>query len=98
MDAKPVDTSALVDDPSTPAKGDSMTDITIPREAEEACRQEIERLLGETIHPLVARSACLAMLKAWPGAFETTTQINRDATEVLILPLTQEKPDEITST
>lgn len=36
-------------------------------------------------------AACLATLKAWPGAFQTTTQINRDATEVLILPLPTEK-------
>lgn len=35
----------------------------------------------------LARAALTAGLAAWPGAFQTTTQINRDATEVLILPL-----------
>ena len=38
-----------------------------------------------------AAEAIAAAINAWPGAFQTTTQINRDVTAVLILPLTQEK-------
>lgn len=34
--------------------------------------------------------AIAAAINAWMGVFQTTTQINRDATEVLILPLPAE--------
>jgi hypothetical protein len=42
-----------------------------------------------------ARAALTAGLAAWPGAFPTTTQINRDATEVLILPVRELLSEEI---
>ena len=60
-----------------------MTDITIPPEALEAAGIELYRSATHspqgfswaTVHPRVrerrrknARAACLAMLKAWPGA------------------------------
>lgn len=35
-----------------------------------------------------------AAINAWPGFFQTTTQINRDATEVLILPLPTENTND----
>ncbi len=41
------------------------------------------------------RTAFAAGLAAWPGAFPTTTQINRGATEVLILPVRELLSEEI---
>ena len=67
-----------------------MTEITIPREALEAGRKAFANAGTAEDDRDPFAEACLAMLKEWPGAFQTTTQINRDATEVLILPLTQE--------
>ena len=81
-----------------------MTDTTIPPEALKAAAKSICLGMGNNPDVLScdgsgrvvwmcweaeARAAGLAMLKNWPGAFQTTTQINRDATEVLILPLTE---------
>ena len=66
-----------------------MSDITIPPEALEAAAFHLPGYHSRNLWPHI-EAACLAMLKAWPEAFQTTTQINRDATEVLILPLTQE--------
>jgi hypothetical protein len=43
----------------------------------------------------LARAALTAGLAAWPGAFPTTTQINRGATEVLILPVRELLSEEI---
>ena len=51
--------------------------------------------LGEMVRTLSDTGsyakALAAAINAWPGAFQTTTQINRDATDVLILPLPKEK-------
>jgi hypothetical protein len=41
-----------------------MTDITIPPEALAAMRAKLPPFFSESM----ARAACLAMLKAWPGA------------------------------
>ena len=45
-----------------------MTDITIPPEAAKALAMAILEMTGEGIDMEEARAACLAMLKAWPGA------------------------------
>lgn len=50
----------------------------------------VEALLDTSNVAQPWKHAIAAAINAWPGAFQTTTQINRDATEVLILPLTQE--------
>lgn len=54
-----------------------MTDITIPPEAVEAAARDVAAVRGHDFHTLsdddreecrgIARVACLAMLKAWPG-------------------------------
>ena len=54
---------------------------------DEVVQELIATLYGKPGLPY--REAIAAAINAWPGAFQTTTQINRDATEVLILPLTE---------
>ena len=86
-----------------------MADITISPEALEAAAEDIynhwqfsftgkvpwvpggNSLMQEKARDL-ARAACLALLKAWPGAFQTTA-LRLHATEVLILPLTENTND-----
>lgn len=45
-----------------------MTNLTIPPEAAKALAMAILEMTGEGIDMDEARAACLAMLKAWPGA------------------------------
>jgi hypothetical protein len=58
--------------------------------------EQVPDAVWSAFHEAVLRygykpQAIAAAIDAWPGAFQTTTQINRDATEVLILPLPTEK-------
>ena len=70
-----------------------MTDIHIPPEVVEAAVAAFDASEEDAYvsHADDIRAAIRAALAAWPGAFQTTTQINRDATEVLILPLTEKQ-------
>lgn len=71
-----------------------MTDITIPKEALEAAARAIASddgwPLGWEDYIDTARAACLAMLRNWPGMHPASDP----PPARLILPLTQEKPNE----
>lgn len=83
-----------------------MTDITIPPEAlEEAARAIYDILEGAVANQdygrqmrqweqaqELARAACLAMLKAWPGMF--TYKYHDDTTTALIIPLPKENTND----
>lgn len=83
-----------------------MTDITISPEAlEEAARAIYDILEGAVANQdygrqmrqweqaqELARAACLAMLKAWPGMF--TYKYHDDTTTALILPLPKENTND----
>jgi hypothetical protein len=83
-----------------------VTDITIPPEAlEEAARAIYDILEGAVANQdygrqmrqweqaqELARAACLAMLKAWPGMF--TYKYHDDTTTALILPLPKENTND----
>lgn len=78
-----------------------MINITIPPEALKAAARALREFYSDEpvsvcdgVSYKAARAACLSILNAWPGAFQTTTQINRDATEVLILPLPTENTND----
>lgn len=69
----------------------TMTDITIPPEALEAAEKAFtdEMLSGEP-KPDPVRAACLAMLKAWPGAQDSGLSMGKHSTRIYILPLPKE--------
>jgi hypothetical protein len=83
-----------------------VTDITIPPEAlEEAARAIYDILEGAVANQdygrqmrqweqaqELARAACLAMLKAWPGMF--TYKYHDDTTTALIIPLPKENTND----
>lgn len=75
-----------------------MTDITIPPEALEAAAKEIAMQCRCAMacdwrnHMEDARAACIAMLRAWPGVRDTSTEGGEPHWQHhIILPLTQEK-------
>jgi hypothetical protein len=75
-----------------------MTDITIPPEALEAAAKAMWKTDDPSQWELgMARAACLAMLKAWPGMEHDqgalVTDIYRDPGKI-ILPLPKEASDE----
>jgi hypothetical protein len=61
----------------------------IPDEVVAAAREALYRSTGPTYDD-DWRSALTAALNAWEGAFSTQTLVNRQATDVLILPLPKE--------
>lgn len=71
-----------------------MTDITIPPEALEAVAKIIKDsfFTNDSDAENVARAACLAMLKAWPG-MDTGPNIYGRQDAIIHLPLTQENTD-----
>ena len=80
-----------------------MTDITIPPEAEEAAAKIIrDSFYNITLRSIitndsnaenVARAACLAMLKAWPGMDVKPTHEGSPAWPHIILPLMEASDD-----
>ena len=83
-----------------------MTDITIPPEVLEAAARAIYDILEGAVANQdygrqmrqweqaqeLARAACLAMLKAWPGMF--TYKYHDDTTTALIIPLPKENTND----
>lgn len=75
-----------------------MTDITIPPEAIEAAKKIACQMYSTGRHPdQIARAACLAMLKAWPGMEHDpgalVAETYRDPGKI-ILPLPQENTND----
>jgi hypothetical protein len=73
-----------------------MTDITIPPEALEAGRHAVHELRKRYEFPtslMLARAACLALLKAWPGMEQVPPQYGDRVPPVIILPLTETTND-----
>jgi hypothetical protein len=83
-----------------------VTDITIPPEVLEAAARAIYDILEGAVANQdygrqmrqweqaqeLARAACLAMLKAWPGMF--TYKYHDDTTTALIIPLPKENTND----
>lgn len=71
-------------------------DITIPPAALEAVAKIIKDsfFTNDSDAENVARAACLAMLKNWPGAFRNDMEEAAGVRRRVILPLTQEKTNE----
>lgn len=73
-----------------------MTDITIPPEALEAAAKAMWKTDDPSQWELgMARAACLAMLRAWPGSYSLKENDSAEIRDVaaIILPLT-EKPND----
>ena len=82
-----------------------MTDITIPREAEEAGKDiafawlrshmeddvRVQQMTDEELTELVS-AACIAMLKSWPGMLDSWSVFEEE--RQIILPLPQENGNE----
>ena len=64
-----------------------MTNITIPPEALEAMRAKLPPFFSEGM----ARAACLAMIRAWPGA---SGELSDKGNPYIILPLPTEKQND----
>lgn len=72
-----------------------MSDITIPPVALEAVNRVLDRYLGggytQSDVDTVARAACLAMLKSWPGAW--LEEEGDEGEWGMYLPLTENSDD-----
>ena len=70
-----------------------MTDITIPPEALEAAVKAYFATKKDSYEGWV-NDACLAMLKAWPGAKDSGLAMGKHSTRIYILPLPQENTND----
>ena len=72
-----------------------MDNITIPPEAIKAAAKAMWKTDDPSQWELgMARAACLAMLKAWPGAQDSGLTMGKHSTRIYILPLPTENTND----